>query len=865
MVILLNDDKEGFLKTFAKNKLKSLAKKFVLRNPVVIGVIAITLVAFIIFGALAADIGDMGDNTINSSLSNSDNSDILKDLQEYLDDKINVGIPDYVKYGDSYSGGSSGSTSVSIPADFHSTSDVVNYALKFQGIPYVWGGTSPSGFDCSGLVQYCYAHFKINLPRTSEEQFKVGTAVDKSNLKPGDLVFFEGNPPGHVGMYIGDGKYIQAPKTGDVVKVSLLSARNDYTGARRIANVSGDSSSSSGSSSNNSSTDTGDTASSDTTDTDTSGDGGTDYTDAYNIIRKFYLSPGNVFGYMKYMEMSLGIKPEDFFDDAAKKKDEGKDIDENKDIDNSKSDGSIGNSIANAGSSVANAGSSVINAVGQKTGISQEIIKKKIENNDHKIADELKPEFTISTETTTDVTTYQKEVNILGIDTGKKVTLTKKQEGSIAVVTHISSIWGEIDLQYTQQTSTYTDSDGTHTITKPVYSGYKLQGQLFARLRSIIKHDFPDEKDVDDAIYFIIESGFDFDKKEQNGDWINGKLSDLTLDSLLGDLGGSSTGISAGMIPTFYQWDKKWASNSYAGSTMDKLGSAPTSLAMVVSGLEGGLGSYDKNKDGILEPDEAATYLQAAGVVKDTDANDAFPKAASAFGLTIKHYSKSQYSSVVSELKAGHPVIANVHGQSGISYGSPGSTFTQGNHYIVLVDIDGNNKVTVHDPLNKNNQNSRTWDLSSIIAPETSDYYVFNNPNIVYKSGVATAYTGDNIGENGGTIAAWNGMNLANKNLGNHLIAADKNIPFGTLVIVKVPDGKRYWKMANGAKVDANGAYVVVDRGGAITGTHIDIYFGSGSYYNTASGGGISNQFGRVNIQLRVTKNKLSYSDTLKH
>lgn len=821
---ILNSNKDGFLKRMVKNKAKSFAKKFVTRNPIVLGVIAITLVAFIIFGAFAADIGDMGNNTINSSLSDKNNQDIVKDLEQYLDDKINVGIPDYIKYGDSYSESGGSSSSVTIPSDFKSTSNVVNYALKFLGVPYVWGGSSPSGFDCSGLVMYAYAHFGINLPRTSQEQFKVGTSVSKSKLKAGDLLFFEGNPPGHVGMYIGDGKYIQAPKTGDVVKVSLLSGRNDYTGARRIANVSDNNSGNSSDSSDSSADTVNDSVS----------DSGTDYTDAYNLIRKFYLSPGNVFGYMKYMEMSLGVKPEDFFDGNEKDKKSQDKNDSN-------------------------------NPTEEKSKISQEFIKKKIEKNSHKVADELKPEFTISTETTTDVITSEKEVTIIGIDTGKKITTTKKEKGSIAVVTHISSIWGEIDLQYTQQTFTYTDSDGTHTVTKPVYSGYKLNGKLFAKLRKIIETDFPNEKDVDDAIYFIIESGFDFDKKEQNGDWINGKLSDLTLDSLLADLGGSSTGSSAGMIPIFYQWDKRWGSNSYAGSTMDKLGSAPTSLAMVVSGLEGKLGSYDKNKDGILEPDEAASYLKYSGVVKDTDANDVFQKAASSFGLTIKHYSKAQYSSVISELKAGYPVIANVHGSSGISYGSPGSTFTQGNHYIVLTDIDSGNKVTVHDPLNKNNQNSRTWDMSSIIAPETSDYYVFNNPSIVYKSGVATAYTGDNIGQNGGTLAAWKGMNLSSKNLSNHLIAADKSIPFGTLVIVKVPENKRYWKMSNGQKVDANGAYVVVDRGGAITNTHIDIYFGSGSYYNTASGGGIANQFGRVSIKLRVSKSKLSYSDALKH
>lgn len=115
---------------------------------------------------------------------------------------------------------------------------IVDTAKKYLGTPYVWGGASPSGFDCSGLMQYVYAQNGIKIPRVSQDQFKSGSAVKSGNLAPGDLVFFKGytkdaQNPGHVGMYIGDGKYIQAPKTGDVVKVSSLSDRSDYVGARR--------------------------------------------------------------------------------------------------------------------------------------------------------------------------------------------------------------------------------------------------------------------------------------------------------------------------------------------------------------------------------------------------------------------------------------------------------------------------------------------------------------------------------------------------------------------------------------------------------------------------------------------------------
>lgn len=114
---------------------------------------------------------------------------------------------------------------------------VVAYAEQFLGVPYLWGGTSPSGFDCSGLVYYVYAHFGISIPRTSQFQFGYGTPVSQSQLQPGDLVFFHNDGtglPGHVGMYIGGGNIIQAPQTGDVVKITPLSYMNGYMGARRV-------------------------------------------------------------------------------------------------------------------------------------------------------------------------------------------------------------------------------------------------------------------------------------------------------------------------------------------------------------------------------------------------------------------------------------------------------------------------------------------------------------------------------------------------------------------------------------------------------------------------------------------------------
>jgi len=113
----------------------------------------------------------------------------------------------------------------------YSSNSVIAYASNFIGVPYVWGGTSPSGFDCSGFTQYVFAHFGVSIPRVSEDQQNVGTLISRDNLQPGDLVFF-GTPAHHVGIYVGSGNMINAPHTGAVIRVQTLN--NDFTYGRRV-------------------------------------------------------------------------------------------------------------------------------------------------------------------------------------------------------------------------------------------------------------------------------------------------------------------------------------------------------------------------------------------------------------------------------------------------------------------------------------------------------------------------------------------------------------------------------------------------------------------------------------------------------
>ena len=112
---------------------------------------------------------------------------------------------------------------------------VVDYAKRFRGVRYEYGGSSPrSGFDCSGFVRFVYSHFGISLAHSSYAQFDRGRRVSRSALRPGDLVFFDGL--GHVGIYVGDDRFIHAPHSGTRVRIQTLAGwySSRFVGARRL-------------------------------------------------------------------------------------------------------------------------------------------------------------------------------------------------------------------------------------------------------------------------------------------------------------------------------------------------------------------------------------------------------------------------------------------------------------------------------------------------------------------------------------------------------------------------------------------------------------------------------------------------------
>ena len=115
---------------------------------------------------------------------------------------------------------------------------VIEYAAQFLGTPYVYGGSTPSGFDCSGFTSYVFANTVGSIPRVAQAQFDATTRVSMSELKPGDLVFFGSSASSisHVGIYVGDGKFIHSPHTGDVVKYDSLSGyySNRFQGGGRV-------------------------------------------------------------------------------------------------------------------------------------------------------------------------------------------------------------------------------------------------------------------------------------------------------------------------------------------------------------------------------------------------------------------------------------------------------------------------------------------------------------------------------------------------------------------------------------------------------------------------------------------------------
>ena len=153
--------------------------------------------------------------------------------------KINYGgktgyiHPDYLTFGGSTSSvstttsdsASDSANVISYAGTSEKRSQVLDYAAQFLGIPYVYGGSSPSGFDCSGFTSYVFNNTVGSIPRVAQDQYDATAHVTRDELKPGDLVFFGSSTASisHVGLYVGDGTFIHAPHTGDVVKYESLS------------------------------------------------------------------------------------------------------------------------------------------------------------------------------------------------------------------------------------------------------------------------------------------------------------------------------------------------------------------------------------------------------------------------------------------------------------------------------------------------------------------------------------------------------------------------------------------------------------------------------------------------------------------
>jgi peptidoglycan DL-endopeptidase CwlO len=126
-------------------------------------------------------------------------------------------------------GGGGGSVSIPVPPSSTLGGQAVAIAMQYLGTPYVWGGASPSGFDCSGFTMYVYSQLGVSLPHNAMSQYGMGTPVPRDALEPGDLVFFDGL--GHVGIYVGGNAFIHAPHTGDVVRISTATTTSAPAGS----------------------------------------------------------------------------------------------------------------------------------------------------------------------------------------------------------------------------------------------------------------------------------------------------------------------------------------------------------------------------------------------------------------------------------------------------------------------------------------------------------------------------------------------------------------------------------------------------------------------------------------------------------
>lgn len=182
---------------------------------------------------LVAQLSSQEKSTYKASLKAKSNVDRVQQLIDQQELEARLAAQSPISDTGTSSGGS---TPVAVSGGAQA---ILSYASQFLGTPYVWGGTSPSGFDCSGFTQYVFRHAGISISRTSQSQYTQGTAVSRSNLKAGDLVFFTtyGSGATHVGIYAGNNTMIDSSNGG----VTYQNMNNSYwapryLGARRFSN-----------------------------------------------------------------------------------------------------------------------------------------------------------------------------------------------------------------------------------------------------------------------------------------------------------------------------------------------------------------------------------------------------------------------------------------------------------------------------------------------------------------------------------------------------------------------------------------------------------------------------------------------------